>query len=75
MSTRPDDLIHGYTRDEWKALPEDERLTLTGSRAPVGECPTCDRARETGERFMPRHTASARCRSGQRNHCTCDTCF
>lgn len=70
-----DALIYGYTRDEWKVLPEDDRLTLTGFRAPIGECPTCDRARETGERFMPRHTASARCRSGQRNHCTCDTCF
>lgn len=23
----------------------------------------------------PRHTASDRCRSGKRPHCTCDTCF
>lgn len=25
--------------------------------------------------FMPSHYASPRCRSGSRNHCTCDTCF
>jgi hypothetical protein len=25
--------------------------------------------------FAPRHTASQRCESGKRPHCTCDTCF
>jgi len=25
--------------------------------------------------WMPSHRASSRCRSGGRNHCTCDTCF
>jgi hypothetical protein len=25
--------------------------------------------------MMPSHTASPRCQSGRRNHCTCDTCF
>lgn len=25
--------------------------------------------------FYPRHTASFRCESGRRPHCTCDTCF
>lgn len=25
--------------------------------------------------FAPRHKASESCRSGKRNHCTCDTCF
>ena len=25
--------------------------------------------------FAPRHGASARCESGKRPHCTCDTCF
>lgn len=25
--------------------------------------------------FQPSHKASSRCRSGGRNHCTCDTCF
>ena len=25
--------------------------------------------------FAPRHTASSRCRSGKRPHCTCDTCW
>lgn len=25
--------------------------------------------------FAPRHSASTRCESGKRPHCTCDTCF
>lgn len=25
--------------------------------------------------IMPSHTASLRCQSGKRPHCTCDTCF
>jgi len=25
--------------------------------------------------FAPGHTASRRCESGKRAHCTCDTCF
>ena len=25
--------------------------------------------------FAPRHRASMHCQSGQRPHCTCDTCF
>lgn len=25
--------------------------------------------------FAPAHEASSSCRSGRRNHCTCDTCF
>lgn len=25
--------------------------------------------------FAPPHTAMSSCRSGGRNHCTCDTCF
>jgi hypothetical protein len=41
-------------------------------------CPTCVREKRdhpTLDPFMPNHTASPRCRSGRRNHCTCDTCF
>lgn len=68
-------LIHGHTREEWKALTTDERMVIMGRRAPVGECPLCDRARETDDQMMPSHTASDRCRSGHRNHCTCDTCY
>lgn len=44
-------------------------------KAPEGECAYCDSLRATGETFHPRHDASARCESGGRNHCTCDTCF
>jgi hypothetical protein len=46
--------------------------------------PTCSTCREEVysrtdkmpfDVFMPNHKASSRCRSGHRNHCTCDTCF
>jgi hypothetical protein len=42
-------------------------------RIPLGECSYCDKWGD--DPTMPRHTASGRCESGQRNHCTCDTCF
>ncbi len=45
------------------------------SFAPPGECAGCDRDREAESTFRPSHTASARCRSGHRDHCSCDTCF
>lgn len=44
-------------------------------QAPQGECSYCDREREAGNSFHPPHDASPRCRSGKRNHCSCDTCF
>lgn len=42
-------------------------------RRPAGECAYCDR--DGDDPMMPRHTASERCESGKRPHCTCDTCF
>lgn len=41
----------------------------------VDGCDYCDREKEAGSTFFPSHFASARCRSGSYNHCTCDTCF
>jgi len=38
-----------------------------------GECSYCDKWGD--DPMMPSHTASARCESGRRPHCTCDTCF
>lgn len=38
-----------------------------------GSCPTCNELRP-GE-MCPPHDASARCESGRRNHCSCDTCY
>lgn len=45
------------------------------SFAPKGECEYCDEQREMNSRFAPSHNASSGCRSGGRNHCTCDACF
>jgi len=43
--------------------------------APRGDCPTCDRQRETESTFFPSHDAMEHCRSGRRNHCSCNSCF
>ena len=42
-----------------------------------GICSTCDHYRASaGPRgFFPSHTAMRGCRSGKRDHCTCDGCF
>jgi len=45
----------------------------------VRDCPSCQEFyRSPGmpsNVFAPRHTMSDHCKSGQRPHCTCDTCF
>lgn len=41
----------------------------------VEGCAYCEAARERGDSMMPSHNAMPSCRSGKRNHCTCDTCF
>lgn len=43
--------------------------------AAEGECVACDHARATNDQMMPSHTASTRCESGRRSHCTCDRCY
>lgn len=43
-------------------------------RSRVAGCSTCDRDPEH-KKMMPPHDASARCESGKRSHCSCDTCF
>jgi hypothetical protein len=42
-------------------------------RLPEGCCRYCDDHRL--DSMMPPHSPSARCESGKRPHCTCDTCF
>lgn len=37
--------------------------------------PECDYCLEVSVFGGPDHTASIRCRSGRRNHCTCETCW
>lgn len=41
----------------------------------VDGCSYCQRERTVHATFFPSHFASARCQSGQRNHCTCSICF
>ena len=42
-------------------------------RSRVEDCSYCNE-HKPGD-MMPPHDASARCESGKRTHCTCDTCF
>jgi hypothetical protein len=44
-------------------------------KANPGECKFCDQMREEGREWHPAHDASRNCQSGQRAHCSCDTCF
>ena len=41
----------------------------------VRGCKGCEPMLENPDAMCPSHTASDRCRSGKRPHCTCDTCF
>lgn len=51
------------------------RLEAAGIIVPT--CPGCRYWYEhpTADPFAPSHRASNSCRSGQRPHCTCDSCF
>lgn len=44
-----------------------------------GDCDYCKRMEESGRDpvagFFPDHQAMSNCRSGGRDHCTCDGCF
>lgn len=50
-----------------------KRAVTRVRRLPPGECQFCDLHGDQG--MMPSHTASDRCESGKRAHCTCSTCF
>lgn len=50
-----------------------KRAVTRVRRLPPGECQFCDLHGDQG--MMPSHTASDRCESGKRAHCTCDVCF
>lgn len=52
------------------------RMEASGALVPT--CQACVEFYETPDprdTFAPRHQASARCQSGRRSHCSCDTCF
>jgi len=58
-----------------------KNLELAGDIDP--ECKSCQthfyphlrEGKELYKIFAPRHKASSSCRSGNHNHCTCDSCF
>ena len=56
-------------------------IRYPGGRKPAkwrGDCDYCQRIAETLDPvrgFFPDHDVMPSCRSGGRNHCTCDGCF
>ena len=56
----------------------DDIVTMEKSGSIKRDCAACQEFYTSAlplDVFAPRHTASSHCRSGHRNHCTCDTCF
>lgn len=51
------------------------RWEKSGSYDP--DCGACEKVRNhpTLSPFAPGHRSNSFCRSGKRNHCTCDSCF
>lgn len=45
---------------------------LWNSRIEIEECEYCNKYKG---HMAPNHFASRMCKSGKRNHCTCDACF
>lgn len=65
---------------KFKSPPETKEQKIARLEAAgiiVQDCSGCRYWYEhpTASPMAPSHNASSRCRSGQRNHCTCDTCF
>lgn len=60
--------------DAWR---QEKIRRLEASGDLVSDCMGCSEfyAHPFIHPFAPAHRASAGCRSGRRNHCTCDTCF
>lgn len=59
-------------KERTAAAPGATRLLFMLFRCKEGD--NCQ-FRHTGYGMAPRHEAGMYCRSGRRNHCTCDTCF
>lgn len=68
-----------FTSVGWERDRHIKRWESEGRLDP--ECPFCKSEFYAKTRtfpqdvFAPNHTASSRCESGKRSHCTCDTCF
>lgn len=57
------------------ARPTGRDIGSRRHQAAPGQCTYCDAERRDRSSFHPPHDPSPHCRSGGRNHCTCDTCF
>ncbi len=57
------------------ARAETEGRIRRRHKAPEGRCKACDQERKAGAEHHPPHDASSGCKSGGREHCSCDTCF
>lgn len=66
--------VTGFERAGWTAEAQVDRL-LSGSIGAQVVHPTCAQCVSIGDGHGPRHTASRRCQSGKRPHCTCDACW
>jgi hypothetical protein len=63
------------TREEIKAAVGKAALQERKAREDeIANCKYCQEIKASGG-FGPSHFASPNCRSGRRNHCSCDTCF
>jgi hypothetical protein len=58
-----------------RTYQERKLQSLNDRRHYVAGCSLCETIKTRDHGHGPSHDASARCESGYREHCTCDTCF
>ena len=51
------------------------RWMILHDQDPAPDCLSCAKIKNGSDKHAPRHMPSTRCQSGNRPHCTCDTCF
>ena len=80
VASAPDSTVRAGSGQEAGKAESRSGLIARGEREGwlVPGCPGCVeryQAPDPLKVFGPHHKASARCESGKRPHCTCDTCF
>lgn len=65
----------GDTNENTVNLRDQIRALETDAIAKFGMKSDCEQCRRNSVFGGPGHNASSMCRSGKRNHCTCDTCW